>query len=116
MDLLSRLSSRCSSISLAKSAPSVHSNPSREKLHSVKLTLQKANVKSDTVFKRNYRTPSVKFQNALDRLPDKKSQWETLIEAINDVRELSSNHPEILIPKVNENSEIQEKSRPWVSS
>ena len=98
-DLLSTLSSRCSSISLHEK---VHTNRSNEKLHSVNLTLPISKVKSDPVYKHNYRIPSVKLENALARLPDKNAQWECLIEAINDVKDLSVHHPEILLPKANE--------------
>ena len=99
-DLFSTLSSRCSSISLHEK---VHTNRSTEKLpHSVNLTLPISKVKSDPVQKHNYRIPSVKLENALNRLPDKNAQWESLIEAINDVKDLSVHHPEILLPKANE--------------
>lgn len=96
---MSDISSRCSSISLNKK---VRSTRSKEKLHSVNLTIPISKVKTETVRKHNYRTPSVKLENALARLPDKKAQWESLIEAINDLKDISTHHPEILLPKANE--------------
>ena len=52
--------------------------------------------------KHNYSTPTLKLQIALTSLSDKKAQWENLIEAINNVKEVSNNHPEILASKLNE--------------
>merc|ERR1711937_302550 len=57
---------------------------------------------SSSALKHNYRTPPDKLQNALTVLPEQKADWENIIEAINDVKELSANHPGILLHKTNE--------------
>lgn len=67
----------------------------------VNLTIQKPSRKRQSP-RHNYSNPSFTLENALTLLSDKKAQWENIIEAINDVKDLSANHPEILLPKANE--------------
>jgi len=47
-------------------------------------------------------TAKTKLQEAIDTLPDFKTHWETLIEHINNVRDLAIEEREIIMPKATE--------------